>query len=172
MGDPKKHRKKYSRPRSTWQKDRLEKELVLVGKYGLRCKREIYRISSLLSKFRGRARKLLSLTGEEREKSMKELNNRLNKMGLLPETAHVDDILKLTLEDFLERRLQTMVYNQGLAISIYHARQLITHGHIAIGGRKITSPGHLVLRREEKNINYSHKSSYNNPDHPMRVIID
>ena len=168
MGDPKKHRKKYSRPRNIWNKERLEKELVLVGKYGLRNKKEIYRLQTLLSNFRGRARKLLSLSGEEKETVLGELASRLNKMGILPETAQVDDILRLAIEDLLERRLQTMVYNQGLATTIYHARQLITHGHIAISGIKMTSPGHLVLRDEENQINYSHKSPLNNPDHPSR----
>ena len=107
MGDPKKHRKKYSRPRNIWNKERLEKELVLVGKYGLRNKKEIYRLQTLLSNFRGRARKLLSLSGEEKETVLGELASRLNKMGILPETAQVDDILRLAIEDLLERRLQT-----------------------------------------------------------------
>ena len=89
-------------------------------------------------------------------------------MGLLPETATVDDVLRLTIEDILERRLQTMVYNNGLSNTIYHARQLITHGHISIAGQKITSPGHLVLRNEESNINYSLNSVLNDPDHPSR----
>ncbi|MHA1379049.1 MAG: 30S ribosomal protein S4 [Candidatus Helarchaeota archaeon] len=168
MGDIKKHRKKYSRPRNTWNKERLERELVLVGKYGLRNKKEIYRLQSILSHFRGRARNLLSLSGEEKEKGMKELNSRLNKIGLLPETAVLDDILKLALENILERRLQTMVYNQGLASTIYHARQLITHGHIAINGVKITAPGHIVLRREENSIDFAKNSPYSNPDHPSR----
>ncbi|NVM02413.1 MAG: 30S ribosomal protein S4 [Candidatus Helarchaeota archaeon] len=170
MGDPKKHRKKYSKPRNKWQKERLEKELNLLGKYGLRNKKEIWRLQSMVSKYRGRARKLLSLTEEERDLVMKELNSRLNKIGLLPETANVEDILRLTIEDILERRLQTMVFNLGLAVTIYHSRQLITHGHIAIAGQKVTSPGHLVKRREEKSINYSSNSPYSNPDHPMRNV--
>ena len=149
-------------------KERLEKELDLLGRYGLRNKKEIWRLQSLISKFRGRARQLLSLSDEERELGMKELSSHLNKMGLLPETAVLDDILRLSIEDILERRLQTIVFNQKLATSIYHARQLITHGHIAIGGIRMTSPGHLVLRSEENNINYTPNSSLNNPDHPMR----
>ncbi|MFX0134242.1 MAG: 30S ribosomal protein S4 [Candidatus Hodarchaeota archaeon] len=170
MGDPKKHRKKYSKPSNKWQKERLEKELNLVGKYGLRNKKEIWILQTMLSKFRGRARILLSLSEEERELGIKELSARLNKMGLLPESSKIDDILRLTIEDILERRLQTIVFNLGLATTIYHSRQLITHGHIAIGGRKITSPGHLVLRNEEQNINYSPNSAYINPDHPMRNV--
>ncbi|MFX1452051.1 MAG: 30S ribosomal protein S4 [Promethearchaeota archaeon] len=170
MGDPKKHRRKYSKPRNKWQKERIEKELTLLGKYGLRNKKEIWILQTMLSKFRGRARELLSLSEEEMEIGIKELSGRLHKMGLLPENAKIDDILRLTIEDILERRLQTMVFNLGLAMTIYHARQLITHGHISIGGRRTTSPGHLCSRIEEKNINYSPNSSYTNPDHPMRNV--
>ncbi len=34
------------------------------------------------------------------------------------------------LQDFLERRLQTLVFKQGLAKSIHHARVLIRQRHI------------------------------------------
>jgi len=39
----------------------------------------------------------------------------------------------LKAEDFLERRLQTLVYKLGLAKSIHHARVLIRQRHIRVG---------------------------------------
>ena len=90
MGDPKKNRRKYSKPRNKWQKERIEKELTLLGKYGLRNKKEIWILQTMLSKFRGRARELLSLSEEEMELGIKELSGRLHKMGLLPENAKID----------------------------------------------------------------------------------
>lgn len=169
MGDPKKPRKKYTSPKMRWQKERFEKELALVGKYGLRNKKEVWHLQTMLSKFRARARKLLSLEEEEeKEVGMKELNSRLSKLGLISESAKIDDILSLSIQDILERRLQTIVLNKGLAKTIHQARQFITHGHIAINGRKITSPGHLVLKSEEISINYSPKSALSSPEHPIR----
>ena len=69
-------------------------------------------------------------------------------------------MLGLTVRDVLERRLQTLVYKKGLALSIYHARQLIVHGHIAINGRRVRSPGYLVSREEEDKIGYYPLSPY------------
>ncbi|MGH7842303.1 MAG: 30S ribosomal protein S4 [Candidatus Binataceae bacterium] len=44
----------------------------------------------------------------------------------------------------LERRLDNVVYRLGFASSLAQARQLVRHGHIAINGRAITIPSHLV----------------------------
>ena len=60
----------------------------------------------------------------------------------------------------LERRLQTIVWKKGLARTIYQARQLIVHGHIAIAGRRVTSPGYLVSREEEDRIDYAPGSPF------------
>ncbi|MDH5634797.1 MAG: 30S ribosomal protein S4, partial [Candidatus Bathyarchaeota archaeon] len=86
-------------------------------------------------------------------------------------TAVLDDVLDLSLEDILERRLQTIVFSKGLAKSIFQARQLITHGHIAIDRRRVPSPSYLVLRDEETKIAYAPTSSLSNPNHPMRAAI-
>ena len=53
MGDPKRQRKKFDTPRFPWQMDMLNAELKLLGQYGLRNKREIWRHKTLLSKYRG-----------------------------------------------------------------------------------------------------------------------
>ena len=75
-------------------------------------------------------------------------------MGILPENATLDDILNLSVEDFLERRLQTMVYRQGLAKTIKQARQFITHGHIAVDGRRVTSPSFIITKELESKISF------------------
>jgi small subunit ribosomal protein S4 len=72
-------------------------------------------------------------------------------MGLLKSaTASLDDILSISISDVLERRLQTIIYRKGIAKTIHMARQLVVHGHIAIAGRRVTSPGYLVSRDEEE----------------------
>ena len=155
MGDPRKPRKKWEGPSHPWVKEVLLEEMRLVGEYGLRNKRELWIAKSFLRRIRARARGLLALPPEERGRLEKPLISRLYKLGLLPsEDATLDDVLRLTVRDVLERRLQTIVYRKGLASSLYHSRQLIVHGHIAIGSRRVRSPGRLVTREEEKLVGY------------------
>ena len=125
----------------------------------------------MLSRFREMARSLLGMPTEERQKLERQLLNRLNRLGMLPETAALDDVLDLSIEDILERRLQTIVFRKGLAKSIHQARQLIAHGHIAISGQRVPSPSYLVLRDEEANLTYAPTSNISDPKHPLRESI-
>jgi len=80
-------------------------------------------------------------------------------------------VLDLTIEDILERRLQSIVFSKGLAKSIFQARQLITHGHVAIDGKRVPTPSYLVLKDEETKIAYAPTSSLSNASHPLRLAI-
>ena len=166
MGDIKKNRKKYSSPLKPWEKDRISDELKLIGKYGLRNKKEIWKLNYKLSNFRRRARRTLTLSEEERKIALKDLNTRLFNLGITSMDASIDAILSLNIEDFMERRLQTMVYNKGLALTPYQARQLIVHGHVAINNKRVSSPGRLVLRNEEDKIGFFQNSPIKDPNHP------
>merc|ERR1712146_393381 len=54
------------------------------------------------------------------------LMRRMIRYGILDEDKQrLDYVLSLTLENFMERRLQTLVFKRGLAKSIHHARVLI-----------------------------------------------
>ena len=169
MGDPKKQRKKYDTPRFRWRKDILQEELKLLGQYGLRNKHELWRHKTLLSKTRGIARSLISKTAEERAKMENEALTRLKKLGILQETAVLDNVLDLSIEDVLERRLQTIVFRKGLTRTIFQARQLITHGHVSIDNRRVTIPGYIVPKAEEAQLTYSAQSAVANQAHPLRV---
>jgi small subunit ribosomal protein S4 len=171
MGDPKKQRKKYATPRFPWRTDILQEELKLLGQYGLRNKHELWRNETMLSKFRGIARSLIGKPPEERRKMEEELLARLKKLGILNETAVLDDVLDLTIEGILERRLQTIVLRKGLAKTTHQARQLITHGHITIGDRRVSVPGYLVTKEEESRITYASRSPFANSSHPLRQTI-
>ncbi|MFP3985181.1 MAG: 30S ribosomal protein S4 [Candidatus Bathyarchaeia archaeon] len=171
MGDPKKQRRKYETPRFPWQTDVLQSELKLLGQYGLRNKKELWRHETMLSKFRSIARSILGMPEEEGEKLKTQLLNRLDRLGILPGTAALDDVLDLSIEDLLERRLQSLVLQKGLAQSTYQARQLITHGHIGIGGKKVTSPSYLVSRDDEAHIDYASTSSLSKSEHPLRQAL-
>jgi small subunit ribosomal protein S4 len=171
MGDPRRQRKKYATPRFPWRTDILQEELRLLGQYGLRNKRELWRHETTLSNLRGIARSLVGRPAEERKKMEGELITRLKKLGVLHETAVLDDVLDLTIEDILERRLQTIVFRKGMGKTIQQARQLITHGHIAAGDRRIMVPSYIVSKDEEPQLTYAPRSPLASPSHPLRQTI-
>lgn len=165
MGDPKRIRKKYKTPRQPFDTTRIETELQLIGKYGLRNMKYVWKHNTMLGNFRGTARHLLSLEETNRKIGEQELLGKLQRIGLLQKKATLNDVLSLQIEDVLARRLQTFVFKQGLACSPYHARQLITHGHITIHDRIIKSPGYLVPVSEEKHIAFSDVSPLKRAEH-------
>jgi small subunit ribosomal protein S4 len=171
MGDPKKQKKKYATPRFPWRTDILQEELKLIGQYGLRNKHELWRHKTMLSTFRSIARSLIGKLPEERKKMEEELLTRLKKIGVLRETAVLDNVLDLTIEDVLERRLQTLVFRKGLAKTVYQARQLITHGHVTVGNRRVSVPSYLVTKDDETQTVYTAQSALANPNHPLRQTM-
>ncbi len=169
MGDPRKLRKHVIGPRHPYSKERLEEEMDLMGIYGLRNKREIYKASTFLRRYRARARKMLALPEEIRTEQERILVNKLFQLGILKEeNASLDAVLSLSVQDFLNRRLQTIVRKLGLAITPYQARQFIIHGHIAINGRQVRVPSYHVARDDEELIMYTPGSPLEDPDHSMR----
>ena len=149
MGDPKKPRKSFSRPKNPWRSEQLAQELYLVGTYGLRNKRELWKTQAELSNVRKQARRLLAASPEVRAKDGKILLDSLVRRGLFAEGVTLDDVLNLSVEDFLGRRLQTLIYKKGAAVSPLQARQLITHRHVKIGTRTVDIPGYPVTAQEE-----------------------
>jgi len=171
MGDPKRQRKSYDTPRHPWRSDQLDVELHLLGEYGLRNKRELWRYKTMLSEVRGIARSLLGTSETERAPIAREYLAKLSKIGILSESASIDEVLDLDIRDLLERRLQTMVFRRGLAKTLHQARQLVSHGHISVAGRIISVPGYMVGKNEEQKIKYFTQSSLAKSDHPLRKII-
>jgi len=168
MGDPKKQHKRFTTPRVPYDTEMFIDELRLQGAYGLRNKRELYRARTMLSGLRRRARDLLAQLPEEREKPEKEMVGKLHKMGLIQPNGTLDDILTLSIEDLMERRLQTYVFRKGMAKSLWQARQLITHGHISVAGREVKAPGYHITINDEKTVDYTGVSPYSSKDHPLR----
>ncbi len=176
MGYPGKNHKAYQTPKRPFEKTRIEEETRLVIEYGLRNKREIWKAQSVLRKYRKGARDLLALksAGTEEEifeRKRNELISSLQRAGLLGPEADIDDVLSLKVQAQLERRLQTLVYRKGLARSPKQARQLITHGHVAINGRRVSIPGYRVPRTEEAQIAYYGKSPFVADTHAERSRI-
>mmetsp|Transcript_20604 Transcript_20604/g.21268 ORF Transcript_20604/g.21268 Transcript_20604/m.21268 type:complete len:197 (+) Transcript_20604:56-646(+) len=157
------YRKTYRSVRRPFEKERLDQELKLCGEYGLRCKREIWRVQLLLSKVRKVARTLLTLDPKDPKRLFETppLLRRLKRYGLLTDEENsLDDILKLTTQRFMERRLQTKIFKQGLAKSIHHARVLIRQRHIRVGKQVVNVPSYLVRIDSEKHIDLAVNSPY------------
>jgi small subunit ribosomal protein S4 len=152
MGDPHKAKKKFHRPRKIWTTDQLNSELYIVGSYGLRNKRELWRAQTEVARLRNQARALLALPAEVRQEKEAQLLNFLNRQGLINESASLDEVLNLKIEDLLERRLQTIVMKKNGSKSPHQARQMVVHKHVSIGERFVNIPSYLVKKEEESQI--------------------
>ena len=169
MGDPKFPSKHYNTPSHPWQKVRIEEERTLIHQYGLKNKREIWKANTKIRSMRRQARKLTASSGDEQAQKEKGLLlSKLNRIGLLEQDSGLEDVLRMTAENILDRRLQTQVYLQGLASTAKQSRQLIIHGHISVDGAVTRVPGMIVTRLQEKSIAYAPSSALNSDLHPVR----
>jgi len=155
MGDPRRFKNKFERPKKLWDVDRIQHDKALKVEYGLKNMSELWRSTAELKKYRREARRLLSLTEEERRDDAKKILKKLARRGIMKEGSVIDDVLSLEVRSVLERRLQTIVMRKGMARTMPQARQLITHGFIGIEGRSITRPGYMVSLEEEAAIAYT-----------------
>ena len=170
MGDPKKQRKKYSKPSHPWQKERILEEKEMLKAYGLRRKNEIWKMNSILKNFSSQAKRLITEKTRQVELERNQLLKKLNTLGILDKNAKIADALSITLNGLMERRLQTLVYRKNLARSIKQARQFIIHKHVMIGDKTITVPSYLVSVEEESLIQFVPNSNLSDPSHPERFI--
>ena len=172
MGDPKFPSKHYDSPSHPWQKVRIEEEAGLIHQYGLRNKKEIWRANTKVREMRRQARRLTAKSSDKQAQKERDLLlAKLNRLGMIEQSSGLEDILRMTPENVLDRRLQTQVYLQGLASTVKQARQLIVHGHISIDDAVTRVPGMLVTKLQEKNISYSSTSALTSDLHPVRPGI-
>merc|ERR1711928_281044 len=146
-----------------FEKARLDQELKLIGEYGLRNKREVWRIRYSLAKIRSAARELLTLEEKDQKRLFEgnALLRRLVRVGVLDETKmKLDYVLGLKIEYFLERRIQTQVFKLGLAKSIHHARVLIRQRHIRVRKQLVNVPSFIVHLDSQKHIDFALRSPF------------
>lgn len=151
----KRQKAKYSYPLKPWSRERIAQEKKLLADYGLRRKHEVWRAQGILRNFRQSARQLVAAKDKAAELL---LLNKMAKLGLIRPDATLDDVLALTTENILERRLQTIVARKGIATTPLQARQFIVHGHITVDGQRVRWPNTLVSVDEEQKISLAEKS--------------
>ncbi len=143
---PKRKRKMFTRPRKLYESKRIADENVLVKKYGLKNKREIWKANFAVEKIRKIAKDLITAPEEKKQKFIEKQKAR----GFAVNS--IADILGLTNEDYLKRRLQSILVKKGLVTTPKQARQFIVHKHVTIFGNKINIPSHLTTVEEEANV--------------------
>ena len=136
-------------------------ELKLLGTFGLKTKRELWKARTELSRVRNQARSLLALTQDVRDKEEPILLNSLSRIGLVQQSATLDDVLNLEIDDLLSRRLQTIIMKKFYFKTPYQARQAISHGHVLIGDRIVNIPSYVVKVDEEDKVKLTPESIFN-----------
>jgi len=175
MGEPKFSRPKFDTPSHPWKASRIEEEHAIKANHGLKNMREIWKAKSQLRRHRRQAMRLIGVVDTSEGHGKREMDDLLRSLytkGLISSDASLDDILSLSTEDMLSRRLQAQVYYKGLACSMKQARQLVTHGQICIGNQKVTIPSYQVSRDEEGELRYHPSSPLNDPNHAIRQAIE
>merc|ERR1712166_1388037 len=155
--------KTFRKPKRAFEKERLDAEMKIIGEYGLKNKREVWRVQYALAKIRTAARHLLTLDEKSESRIFQgdALLRRMVRLGLLLENERkLDYVLGLTLNQFLERRLQTLVAEKKLANSVHHARVLIRQRHIAVGKQMVNIPSFMVRVSSEQHIQMAPTSVY------------
>ncbi len=134
----KRKHKTYSKPKRPFDKERILEEAKIKKEFGLKNKREIWKADAKVKSMREKAKKLIPASKEEQQA----LFDRLKKIGL--NVNSIADVLALDKRDYLKRRLQTIVFEKGLARTIKAARQLIVHKKVLVNGRAVDSPSYIV----------------------------
>lgn len=150
-------KRSYQTPLRPWSKHVIEEDKKIKQDYGLRRKKEILRAEGILRNYRALARELGAKRDKEKEMV---LINKLKKLGLLvQENPTLDNVLALSVENILDRRLQTIIVKKGIARTPLQARQFIVHGHIAIDGKRLRWPSTLVTADQELKISFYARSA-------------
>ena len=161
MGDIKNFRRVWKKPKRPLNFDLKMDELKILGTFGLKTKRELWKARTELSRVRNQARSLLALRQDVREQKEPILMNSLSKVGYVQSDAVLDDVLNLEINDLLGRRLQTIVQKKFYFKTPYQARQAVSHGHVLIGDQIVNIPSYLVKVDEEDKVKLTSESVFN-----------
>jgi len=130
--------KRYSKPKRPFDKIRIDEEARIRKEFGLKNKKEIWKAEAKVNSIREKAKKLISVD----PKKQQELFDRLKKIGI--KVNSIADVLSLTKQDYLRRRLQTVLVTKRMATTMKSARQLITHKKVLVNEMVVNSPSYIV----------------------------
>lgn len=147
----KRKHKQYSKPKRPYDKQRIDEEALIKKEFGLKNKKEIWRAEAKIKSMREKAKKLISADSGEQQA----LFERLKKQGL--NVNSIADILGLSKKDYLNRRLQTIVFKKKLANTVKSARQLIVHKKVLVDGKVVNIPSYIVSKEKEEKISVKPK---------------
>ncbi len=152
----KRKHKKYSRPKKPFDKSRIIEEALIKKEFGLKNKKEIWKAEAKIKDIREKAKKIIKESPEKQEALFK----KLSKIGI--KVNSISDILGLDKKNYLNRRLQTIVFKKGLAKTIKESRQKIIHRKVLVNGRIIDKPSFIVpIELEDKIILKENKDKEN-----------
>lgn len=81
--------------------------------------------------------------------------------GYFQQASRMKGVTGENLLTLLERRLDNVVYRLGMGDSRAHARQLVTHGHICVNGKKVNIPSFRVKLNDEITVRAGSQSMEN-----------
>ncbi|MBD3247654.1 30S ribosomal protein S4 [Candidatus Pacearchaeota archaeon] len=134
----KRKHKKYSKPKRPFDKARIEEEAQIIKEFGLKNKKEIWKAEAKINSMREKAKKMINADEETKQK----FYGILKKIGL--DVKSLADVLSLDRKDYLNRRLQTVVFKKNLAPTVKTARQMIVHKKVIVNGNIINRPSYIV----------------------------
>ncbi len=137
---------KYRKPKKPFDGKRIQEEKQILNKFGLKNKKEIWKAEFQINILKAKAKQIMNSDEEKKKNFVEKLKRKCFDIN------NVLDVLDLTKENWLERRLQTFVLKKGLAKTIKEARQLITHKKIIVGKRIVNIPSYFVTKDEENKI--------------------
>ena len=147
----KRKHKSYSRPKTPFDKVRIEEENNIKKEFGLKNKKEIWKAEAKIKSMREKAKKLIRASPEEQQI----LFLKLQSIGL--NVHSIAEVLALNIKNYLERRLQTIVARKGVARTIKSSRQMINHKKILVDGNTVDRPSYIVAVDLENQISLKEK---------------
>lgn len=148
----KRKHKLYSRPKRPFDKARIDEEAIIIEKFGLKSKTEIWKADAKVKLIRQKAKNLITASQEEQQAFFA----RLKKIGF--NVKSIADVLSLTKEDYLQRRLQSVVVAKKILPTMKAARQAITHRKIIVNTNVTDSPSYIVPVEFENKISLKQKT--------------
>ncbi|XP_064463926.1 U3 small nucleolar ribonucleoprotein protein IMP3-like [Ornithodoros turicata] len=135
----------------SWEVDNNLHEVKMMKKYFIQKREDYTKYNKLSRSIRELARKIKELDAKDpfREKSTRELLEKLHSMGLITTKENLELCDRVTASSFCRRRLPVIMVRNQMAQQLKMATQFVEQGHVRIGPDLVTDPAFLVSRQLE-----------------------